>query len=284
MNQILRKASRATLVRCSRSGTVLTARSAGVPSGVPVNVSGTYISRRFNSGGVDKTTPSSESVPLDLSSLTDGNAVDGLTAVAVEAAPKVNFVIEHIMSAIDMIHVSAGIPYWGAICVATVAIRVLMLPIAIKTIKGTAMMAQMTPIMNKIKDREAVDPNRGDPDVKKRYQAEYVALFKKYDVNPVRSMLWPLSQFPVFIAFFMALRDMGTHYPGFATGGDFWFTDLSAPDTTMILPIFNSLSFLLMIEMGADGMRMQQAQQFQWVMRGLAIVMVPLTMNMPQVE
>jgi len=284
MNQILRKASRATLARCSRSGTVLTARSAGVPSGLPINVSGTYISRRFNSGGVDKTTPSSESVPLDLSSLTDGNAVDGLTAVAVEAAPKVNFVIEHIMSAIDMIHVSAGIPYWGAICVATVAIRVLMLPIAIKTIKGTAKMAQMTPIMKKIKDREAVDPNRGDPDVKKRYQAEYMALFTKYDANPVRSILWPLSQFPVFIAFFMALRDMGTHYPGFATGGDFWFTDLSAPDTTMILPIFNSLSFLLMIELGADGMRMQQAQQFQWVMRGLAIVMVPLTMNMPQVE
>lgn len=283
MNQILRKASRATLARCSRSGTVLSTKNRGTPSGLSVNLSSAYISRRYNSGEVDKSAPSSESVSVDLSSLTDGNAIDGLTAVAVEAAPKVNFVIEHIMSGIDMIHLSSGLPYWGAICVATVAIRALMLPIAIKTIKGTAKMAQMTPVMNKIKDREAVDPNRSDPDVKRRYQAEYAALFKKFDANPVRAMLWPLSQFPVFIAFFMALRDMGVHYPGFATGGMFWFTDLTAPDTTFILPIFNSLSFLLMIELGADGMRMQQAQQFQWVMRGLAIVMVPLTMNMPQV-
>jgi len=61
-----------------------------------------------------------------------------------------------------------------------------------------------------------------------------------------------------------------------------WFTDLAAADSTMILPVMNAVSFLLMIELGADGMASSDQDKFKWVMRGLAFVMTPLTMTMPQ--
>jgi len=61
-----------------------------------------------------------------------------------------------------------------------------------------------------------------------------------------------------------------------------WFTDLAAADSTMVLPVLNAVSFLMMIELGADGMASSDQDKFKWVMRGLAFVMTPITMSMPQ--
>ncbi len=303
MNQVIVRSSRATLARCSRSAMTLTARTGSVQNGLPRNLSSMYFSRRYNSGEAgkkainDETSPfnvsgfgessndafSKESSSLDLSSLADGNAVDGLTAVAVEAAPKLNFFVEHIMSGIDLIHTFSGLPYWGAICVATVAIRLAMLPLSIKTIKSTSKMAHMKPEMEDLVRRQKSDPNIQDPKVQAAYSAEMIGVYKKHGVNPLSAIGLPFIQMPVFIGVFWALHDMGLYYPDIATGGAFWFTNLAAPDATFILPLFNAASFLLMIEMGADGMQTGQTKQFQWIMRGLAVAMVPLTISMPQV-
>ncbi|KAJ1429851.1 cytochrome oxidase biogenesis family, partial [Ochromonadaceae sp. CCMP2298] len=186
------------------------------------------------------------------------------------------------MGLIDNVHLMAGIPYWEAIVVATVGIRLCLFPVALKTIQGAARMACMRPEMQKVQDALTKDPNFDDTRVKAKYQEQMQALFVKYKVNPLRAVMWPLFQFPVFIALFLALRDMGTFYPGFATGGAFWFIDLSMPDAWLILPIFNSLSFLAMIELGSDGVQVSQQGTFKWAMRGLGVAMVPLTMSMPQ--
>lgn len=287
MNHILRQSSRATLARVSRGSAAAAFRSSGLQTAIPSHCSGVYIARRFNSSEADKSAADSvtnSNTPLDLSHLTDGNAIDAATAVVVQTAPQVNMVVEQIMNGIELIHTFTGVPYWGAICLATIGIRLLMLPVAIKTVQGTARMAQMRPEMAKVQELMNNDPNISDSRVKLKYQGEMQALFKKYNVNPLRAIMWPLAQFPVFIAFFMALRDMGNHFPGFAEGGALWFTDLTAPDELLILPIFNSLSFLAMIELGGDGVQMAQAKQFQWIMRGMAVVMIPLTMSMPQVR
>jgi YidC/Oxa1 family membrane protein insertase len=189
-----------------------------------------------------------------------------------------------VMSFLENCHTMLDIPYWGAIVLTTIGIRACLLPVAIKTIQGSARMAVMRPEMQKVQDMMTKDPNKDDQRVTLRYQNEMKALFIKHKVNPLRAVLWPLFQFPVFIAFFMALKEMGTYYPGFATGGAAWFSNLAAADPYLILPLFNSLSFLLMVEMGADGINAQQQKTFRNVMRGLAVVMVPLTMDMPSVS
>lgn len=219
------------------------------------------------------------------------NAFDSITAAASSGAAEVvalehsNFAIRAVMEAIDGVHNFVGVPYWEAIIISTIALRVLLLPVVIKTAQGSARLAKVRPLLQNITQAMEKDPNAAtDNNVKLRYQKEMTNLFLKYKVNPVQVMLWPLFQFPVFIACFLGLKDMGLYYPGLATGGAFWFTDLSAADPFYIFPVLNAMTFLAMIEVGSDGVQMeqQQAGTFKTVMRGLAVVMVPITLSMNQ--
>jgi membrane protein insertase Oxa1/YidC/SpoIIIJ len=63
--------------------------------------------------------------------------------------------------------------------------------------------------------------------------------------------------------------------------GDFWFTNLAMADPTYIFPVFNAVTFLLMVELGADGIEMEQKTMFKNVMRAMAVFMVPMTASMP---
>mmetsp|Transcript_27690 Transcript_27690/g.39304 ORF Transcript_27690/g.39304 Transcript_27690/m.39304 type:complete len:398 (+) Transcript_27690:3-1196(+) len=209
--------------------------------------------------------------------------LDAATTLSTVVPQKSGWATTVVMNAIENIHLMAGIPYWEAIVLSTVGLRILLIPIVIKTIQSTARLALLRPEMQKIQDIMAKDPKVGtDPKFQLKYQNEMKALFIKYKVNPLRAMIWPLFQFPIFITFFLALQDMGKYYPDFVNGGAFWFVNLAAPDATFILPVFNSLSFLVMLEIGADGVQMQNQQTFKWAMRGLAVAMVPLTMSLPQ--
>ncbi len=159
-----------------------------------------------------------------------------------------------------------------------------MFPIALKTVQGSARMAVMRPEMAKLQDDLKANPNKDDPKVKMRFQMELKETFKNHKVNPLMSFVWPFAQFPIFIGQFIALREFGHFYPEYATGGCLWFTDLSIADPTYVLPVLNSLSFLVMIELGSDGMASTQTGTFKNVMRGLAVVMVPLTASLPSVN
>lgn len=192
------------------------------------------------------------------------------------------FLSGSIMKTIDHLHIFADIPYWQSIIAVTVVTRIFLLPIALKTVQASARMALMKPHMERVKDAMMNDPNKSDPRTAARYQNEYKAMFLKYKVNPIRSILWPLAQFPIFIGFFWALKDMGLHYPELATGGALWFTNLTIADASYVLPVFNSLSFLAMIELGSDGLPQNKQGQFKWIMRGLAGAMIPMTASLPQ--
>lgn len=278
MNHILRNSSRITL---SRSAVRMTPGLKIAPMAFENN-GPMYVSKRHNSDNVDKSVPV-QSVPTVDTSVVDASSIsDAVTAAVVNTPEKVNMISEFAMSGIDWIHTTMDIPYWGAIIAGTVILRIALLPVAIKTIKSSAAMALVRPHLQKISDRMAADTDK-DAQAQAKYQREMQALMKKYDVNPFRAMLWPLSQFPVFIGAFIALREMGSHYPEFVTGGAGWFTNLSMADPTLILPIMNAASFLAMIEIGSDGINVQQQGQFKNIMRGLAVVMVPLTMDMPSV-
>lgn len=199
---------------------------------------------------------------------------------AVETVPldAPNFVVNFFMTGIEHIHLGLDLPYWQSIVVLTVGLRLCLIPIALKTMQGSARMAVLRPEMEKVTNAFKSDPNI-TPEKQKIYQQEMRSLFVKHKVNPIRSMLWPLFQFPLFIALFMALRTMGSHYPGLATGGAYWFTDISVADPYVILPALNAVSFLIMIELGGDGVKMQP--MVKNVMRGLGVGLVPLTMDMP---
>jgi YidC/Oxa1 family membrane protein insertase len=279
MNRLLRQTSRLALSNGNRKAAsmqFMNGFNVSVATSSSQNVSGQLTSRRFNSGTPDK--------PVDVSDVAS-SVIDptGLPEI-VSAISEPNWAISSIMNLVENVHIMADVPYWGAIVLTTIGIRVLLFPVALKTVQGSARMAAMRPEMARVQETMKNDPNFADARVKMKYQQEMKAIFAKHDVKPLRAMMWPFVQFPVFIGFFLALREMGDYYPGFVTGGFDPFINLAAADPTYILPIVNAVSFLAIIEMGSDGMNTEQTKPFKMAMRGLAVLMVPLMGDMPVVR
>lgn len=90
----------------------------------------------------------------------------------------------------------------------------------------------------------------------------------------LQSLKFALLQMPVFLSFFLALRELGTRYPECKTGGSstralrpcgvadlyaaagaLWFTDLASQDPYYALPVISALSFVATLEFGAGNCR-----------------------------
>lgn len=247
---------------------------------------------RLNSSGPNSgIPPTAESAMGDITSGTDAmlnithsiSSSDG-TVVAAEAVRELGYYpVDIAMYAIENLHMYADIPYWQAIVAFTVGIRVILLPIALKGVQNGNRMAHLKPDMEKVQNAMKASEGMSDPKMQARYQMEMKELFKKHNVNPFRALALPFMQMPIFISLFMALRQMQDYFPGYCEGGTLWFTDLSVADPTYVLPVLNAVSFLLMVEVGADGMDQANKGMFKNIMRALAFMMVPLTASMPQV-
>ena len=198
--------------------------------------------------------------PIDSTSV-----IDGISHIE-SASSELGFSPSHlVMQVVEQIHLMVGIPYWEAIIVATVALRIIMLPLAITSVQNAARMSTLRPAMQAVKDRQARHPNADDPSVRTIFEAETRQLFLSHKVNPLKSLAMPIIQLPIFISLYFGLRDMGIYFPGYCTGGEFWFTDLTAADPYFIFPLVNALSFLVMIELGSDGIQTENQGMFKWV-------------------
>ncbi|KAL0686203.1 hypothetical protein Bca4012_053051 [Brassica carinata] len=109
-------------------------------------------------------------------------------------------------------------------------------------------------------------------------------LFKEYGVTPFTPMKGMLIQGPLFVCFFLAIRNMAEKVPSFQTGGALWFTVLTTPDSLYILPVLTALTFLITVECNAqEGMEGNpMAGTVKNVCGGFALLTVPMTMSFPQ--
>ena len=195
------------------------------------------------------------------------------------------------MQLLDNIHVSLHVPYWEAIAIAAVMIRITLVPFALNSIRTGQRMVKMQPELAQI-NAKYIGPQGGPVPKEKaqEYAKEYQALTVKYDVHPLRAFLLPLFQIPISLCAFMGIREMDQYYPDYIHGGAFWFDNLAIADPTYILPILNSVTFLMIVEMGrfnqaaaSTEAQRQQQNMIRNVMRVLGVMMVPFTASMPSV-
>ncbi len=136
-----------------------------------------------------------------------------------------------IMYCIEQIHQVSHLPYWNSIVLGTLALRIFLFPLQVKSMKNTARMAFLKPDLDKLQSLYMKDPNfQHDPAKRLEYQKLMQELFSKHKVNPIRSFIVQLIPLPIFISIFWGLRDFQNFFPAYKEGGDFWFTDLSIPD------------------------------------------------------
>ena len=151
--------------------------------------------------------------------------------------------------ALEIIHVNAGLPWWGTIALAAGVMRLALFPLVARMNGNNARMQVIAPqqqvIMAKIQDAS----KRGDKGAQMIYSQELRKLWEKNNCSPFRTMLLPMVQVPLFMTFFFAIRGMtALPVPQLKEGGVLWFTDLVAADPYYILPTTSMLLTLAVIE------------------------------------
>lgn len=178
----------------------------------------------------------------------------------------------------------------------TIAIRLLLLPLTLKSVRSSRAMQQLQPYIKEINERYKTKAGeRLAPEKAQKKQAEIMALYSEYNVNPAAGCLPIVIQIPIFFAVYAAVtRSIGSTDPAmqlvqhawgvFAPGsiqaatdaqlanqGLFWFHDLTKPDPYYILPVMMVLFQFLTQRMtmpkggGADEQQRRMNSIMQWM-------------------
>lgn len=186
-------------------------------------------------------------------------------------------------SMFEYIHVYSGLPWWGTIAVATLAVRIALLPLMIKIQRNNAKLMNINPDVTRIMNNLKTAQSQGDVLSVDKYSQEIQTLFKKNECHPMKSLGLPLVQMPVMISFFMAIRSMAeVPVPGLSNEGTLWFTDLAAKDPYYILPAISAAGMMAVLEAGTEtGAANPQSKGMKNVFRVLSLAVVPFTAWMP---
>lgn len=120
--------------------------------------------------------------------------------------------------------VLVGGSYGISILIATVLVRLLILPLMIKQMKSSKRMQELQPEMVKLRDKYKNDPQK--------YQQEMIKLYQVHQVNPLSGCLPILIQMPILLAFYHAIirtAPIREH--------DFLWLQLGQKDPFFILPV-----------------------------------------------
>ncbi|KAH8380198.1 hypothetical protein KR009_009443 [Drosophila setifemur] len=189
-----------------------------------------------------------------------------------------------VQNCMEFLHCTWDLPWWGAIAVGTLVVRTIIFPLVIVAQRNSAKMNNNMPQMQLLQLKMTEARQSGNAIESARYAQEMMLFMKEKGVNPLKNMVVPLAQAPLFISFFMGLRQMAnTPVDSMHDGGLWWFQDLTLSDPFYILPLITSATLYLTIEIGTDSARLSAANMntMKYVLRALPIVIFPFTMNFP---
>lgn len=189
-----------------------------------------------------------------------------------------------VQNCMEYLHIGLDLPWWACIVIGTVCVRTIMFPLVIMSQRNSAKMNNHMPQIQGLQLKLTEARQSGNAFEAARYSQEMMQFMKEKQLNPLKNLVVPLAQAPLFISFFIGLRQMATApVESLRDGGIFWFTDLTVPDQFFLLPIITSFTMLATIEVGTDGARMSAAnlQTMKYVLRALPFVILPFTVNFP---
>lgn len=146
-----------------------------------------------------------------------------------------------------------GAAAWGwAIVLLTAAVRIVLLPLAVKQTNSMRAMQKLQPEMKKIQEKYKTDRSlmRTNPEKfqqqRQKQQEAMMALYKEHNVNPAAGCLPLLLQMPVFFALFSLLRNDSV-IPELSTSGFYGIDSLQTFASQAGI-----VAYLLILLMGAS--------------------------------
>eukprot|EP00949_MAST-11_sp_MAST-11-sp1_P000264 g264.t1 len=138
-------------------------------------------------------------------------------------------------------------PWWLTISAATLAVRTTFLPLTLRQMKVANRYAiDVKPGVDELRKLLAVGLSRRGMQSQEKFHLYKIffsgvrATFRKHRVSPMGMFGGALVQLPIFLTFVFTTRHMirdPAMGPELAVGGAFWFTDLTAQDATMMMPV-----------------------------------------------
>lgn len=175
----------------------------------------------------------------------------------------------------DFLGPLTGAAAWGwAIVLLTVAVRVVLLPLAVKQTNSMRATQRLAPEIKKIQGRFKADRGmmKTDPEkyreLRSKQQEATMALYKEHGVNPAASCLPLVAQMPIFFALYTVLNS--SQYVPQLRDAPFYFierlsltvTDPGARGAIVLIVLMGLSTFLSQKQtMAANPAAMEQPQQ-----------------------
>mmetsp|Transcript_35690 Transcript_35690/g.57336 ORF Transcript_35690/g.57336 Transcript_35690/m.57336 type:complete len:212 (-) Transcript_35690:114-749(-) len=114
--------------------------------------------------------------------------------------------------------------------------------------------------------------------------------FDQFKFSPIRVVLYPLINIPIFVTFIFGARRLVLSSPEFQTAGCYWFVNLQAPDPYMVLPAVGIIGTLVSLELGLRGRRalhpdsqptFSVVDRLIHALQGLVLLTSPMIVQLP---
>ena len=156
---------------------------------------------------------------------------------------------------------------WGlAIVLLTFVIRLLLLPINIKSYKSMKVMQKIQPELKELRETYKSDP--------KKMNLEVMALMKKHKANPLGGCLPMFIQLPVFFALY---RVLGESIELYQSPFVFWIQDLSLKDPYFVFPVLAGLVLFVQQSITPMNLPKEQARLIKF----LPLIFSVFMLNLP---
>ncbi|KAK3101304.1 hypothetical protein FSP39_002548 [Pinctada imbricata] len=220
--------------------------------------------------------------------------------------------VKWLTESLEAIHETTGLPWWATISITTVIFKsVLTFPLAVLATKNKNRLLLLNPELQKrIQSlRHEVEVFGHHTGLNKEYDKRIMfykqkkRLKRKFyvekNVHPMKSFASVFTQLPLWVYLSFALRHLSGGFlmenvdarviksPGMLTEGTLWFTDLTVPDPTLLLPIIMCVTNLTNIQLmvwDAKSQGMKPAligRIFVAVGRFFSVMIIPLGTIVP---
>jgi len=184
-----------------------------------------------------------------------------------------------------LIKVGALVKNYGlSILIVSILIRVVTIPLTKKTAMQSENMKKAQPALEKLEKKYKGKP-QDDQQVMMQKTQEQLAIYKKYNINPMSGCLFSLIQIPVFFAFLEAVNRVPALFEGKFLGLDLGTTPLVALTKGqyyyLILIVLIIATTYFSFKLNATATTADQEQQMKFMSRFMIIFICIASFSLP---
>ncbi|XP_078659516.1 cytochrome c oxidase assembly protein COX18, mitochondrial-like isoform X1 [Branchiostoma floridae x Branchiostoma belcheri] len=213
--------------------------------------------------------------------------------------------VQAAMTLLQSAHLQTGLPWWATIVMTTAVLRLgLTFPLAVYQAQVIARVELLAPELGRFaaalrRQVSVAGQQRGwtEKQMRRKFNLKMrefrTSLYIRDNCHPFKGSLLVWVQLPLFVCVSFALRHLtgtfqGVHgaatlQPDMVSQGALWFTDLTAADPTLLLPVLLGTLNLVIVEM--HSLQQVEKTRTQAVLtnffRGISVLMVMVAAYMP---